>query len=1144
MLERYLHSQKTQLRKPLKKFCEAINTPQENTPDISNLSNEEKTKLKQSILNINIPKTTFNPRFAAKTKEIEYLSKISTGLYDWQKKQQREKTFRVLDSPIPIDSELHIGHFMNRTIKDVINRYKLLNGYEVDYAIGFQCHGLNILNEALEEKILIDDDEKEQIYFSSKSYKNKFSDEELRQIVSDFQIRKQKQYLMTLHRWGLLTDYRAVYTTMSNDYIDSMLEVFQILVNMGYLRRSHMPNFLMPKTMKFISSSEVDYNSVHKKHYFVKYRVVDYGENDIMQEQFPDLYFIACASELWALQGMEALAIHPKILYCVIMIDEEFFIIGKERLNSYRGHLKPGKKGGYKMIKSFQGESQSNLRVKNFMNDEIKPIVADMVIRNTYGSSINVVCPSVYVDDFKLAQLNDLKKDPIITLNGKLISSNEEINQQQVPDSVDHIMKLWLTKNDLIFNFTDEREFFFMVDKISKQRIFLYNDEVWAMKYDQTDMTDIVDELNKTKRVGRGSSVNYADIQDYLENRESEWCISTRNEVGVPVPIFKYKDNNKVVEKNTQKFLIKDTLISYVRKQIYDNGIEVWYKWDVESLLPPEYKHQAPELEKDDHIFDFWFESSVCWHAILERKIHQKQNLILKESDNKDFIETNVYEKYSDEDYHKIDSMDRSEFYIKAGYPCDLQVEGLDSTDGSLQSQVLSQAMVKGYPGFNTQKLHPIFVDADGKRISKSNNIIKMDDQINGTLKANNDKQYGLGVDVLRLLCASIDIPEETKGELSIENIATNVKQSEINLIRKIFWGIFRYIHPSFEFDLNMGDLKFDQYSEEQTIEFLCKNYFGGDQEKLIDEAEETGNYMDKLFINNHQLFLTGIEKSYEEYNTSQVYRIYMDYIKHYVMDYYITCYQKQFIDTSSDSISSLRNRKKWVVSFQKRVVHDQLLTIAPILPFNAENMFQEYTKQKTISVFQLSFPSINENERIVRNISPNYFFEISGYKSLSNNLNELLTKHMNRLGESDRSKFDIVFMNESMQTKSGYKTLDSRIARKSQEFVNKIGEEGLADFLNVNQVKIFDQYERLANHYKYTSLCSFKINVHLQNRLDDQDVIYVQGLVFHNREKKRCIRCRKRVVDEIGEICSKCDPYVNKKLFEKYKMTPQFSVE
>lgn len=193
---------------------------------------------------------------------------------------------------------------------------------------------------------------------------------------------------------------------MSAEYIDSLLEVFQIMVRMGYLKRTHMPEFLLPRSKKIISSSEIEYDSEHKKYYFIKFKVVDYGDNDLMRDQFPDLYFIAFCPELWSLQGMEALSIHPRIVYSIVMIGNEFYIIGKQRIHVHKNNLRSINKG-FKIIKNVMGEELSSIKVENFLTKKTKEIIPDEVIRNTYGSGVNVVSPGVYVDDFKLGQLND-----------------------------------------------------------------------------------------------------------------------------------------------------------------------------------------------------------------------------------------------------------------------------------------------------------------------------------------------------------------------------------------------------------------------------------------------------------------------------------------------------------------------------------------------------------------------------------------------------------------------------------------------------------------------------------------------------------------------------------------------------------------
>jgi isoleucyl-tRNA synthetase len=403
----------------------------------------------------------------------------------------------------------------------------MLRGYEVDFVIGFQCYGHNVVNQALEEKRQEDPDEKDYFFFSGDSYRNKFTRHELTEIVNAYIAKQVKNYLVSLHRWGLMTNYSQIYTTMSPDYIDSMLECFQSLIRMKYLRRSHLPQFILPSTLKLIPSTEIEYESELKfPHYFVRYRVVDYGENDLLKDQFPDLYFIAFISEPWALQGMEALAIHPDIVYSIVMVGNEFYVISKGRLQVHRQNLKDIGKGNPKTIKNVNGEALGQLKVENFMTGQVKDIVPDRMIRNSYGSGVNVVCPGVYVDDFKIGQQNDLNKDFVITKNGKLLSDIPEISGKKVPAEANHDIKFWLVKNKHIFNFYEDRDFYFMRDKVSKQRAFLYAEEVWALKTDPQDLEDIVEELNqRCKQVGVGESPNFRPVQEYLLNRETEWCI-------------------------------------------------------------------------------------------------------------------------------------------------------------------------------------------------------------------------------------------------------------------------------------------------------------------------------------------------------------------------------------------------------------------------------------------------------------------------------------------------------------------------------------------------------------------------------------------------------------------------------------------
>jgi len=173
-----------------------------------------------------------------------------------------------------------------------------------------------------------------------------------------------------------------------------------------------------------------------------------------------------------------------------------------------------------------------------------------------------------------------------------------------------------------------------------------------------------------------------------------------------------------------------------------------------------------------------------------------------------------------------------------------------------------------------------------------------------------------------------------------------------------------------------------------------------------------------------------------------------MDYMKHYVFDYYITCYQWLLVDGSQNSGVQLE-KKKWVIKFLKHVIHDTLIMVSPILPFNTENIFQAYTRQNKISLGMLSWPQ--NLKQIESRISAKDFSDVSAYKNLGHQLNELLIEHMDRLKVKDRSYFDIVFRkNTELDEKH---QLRPQLTREAGAFLRKLGEENLAQFFKVNKV-------------------------------------------------------------------------------------------
>lgn len=158
-------------------------------------------KSKEKLLHVKIPRTNFNPRFHAKTTEVSYHPLISEGLYEWQLANKPEsESFTLHEGPISLHEELHLGHFFNKTIKDIILRNRMMKGKKIDFRLGFNSHGQAIENAAMRK------------YRESNPVKE-LSEDEIREICQNYVKERLEDYLKKLKRWGLMTNFQFYSTS-------------------------------------------------------------------------------------------------------------------------------------------------------------------------------------------------------------------------------------------------------------------------------------------------------------------------------------------------------------------------------------------------------------------------------------------------------------------------------------------------------------------------------------------------------------------------------------------------------------------------------------------------------------------------------------------------------------------------------------------------------------------------------------------------------------------------------------------------------------------------------------------------------------------------------------------------------------------
>ena len=161
------------------------------------------TDSKAKALHIKIPKTSFNPRFHAKSSETKYHPLISEDLYKWQNENRNdEKKFILHESPISLHEDLHVGHFFNKTVKDIILRNKIMKGMKVDAKMGFNGHGAVVENAALRK-------------YTEEYERSGLKVEEIREICQKYVNERFEEYVRRVRRWGIMTDISKSYLTTS-----------------------------------------------------------------------------------------------------------------------------------------------------------------------------------------------------------------------------------------------------------------------------------------------------------------------------------------------------------------------------------------------------------------------------------------------------------------------------------------------------------------------------------------------------------------------------------------------------------------------------------------------------------------------------------------------------------------------------------------------------------------------------------------------------------------------------------------------------------------------------------------------------------------------------------------------------------------
>ena len=531
-------------------------------------------ELKDTLL---MPKTKFPMRGNLPNKEPEFLKRWEEmDLYRKVLEKNAGKPSYVLhDGPPYANGNIHIGHALNKILKDFIVKYKNMNGFVSNYVPGWDTHGLPI------EQVLVNNGVDRKSMPATK-FRNKCKDYALKQVD------KQRADFKKL---GVIGDWENPYLTLDPKFEAEQIRVFGKMVDKGYIYKGLKPIYWSPSSESALAEAEIEYRDHTSPSIYVGFELV--SEDGVVEK---GTKFVIWTTTPWTLPANLGIAVHPDFEYQEVKVNGENYLLAKERVNFLAEQF--GWEN-FELGKTVLGKELEYLLCQHpFLDRTSTVILADYVTLDS-GTGLVHTAPGHGVDDFIVGQ-GKYKLGVLSPVDnqGNLTEEAGQFSGQFVFDANKNIIAHLAETGALLKqeNITHS----YPHDWRSKKPIIFRSTPQWFCSIDAF-RSELLDAVDRTKFYSEwGKPRLYNMIRD-----RGDWVISRQRVWGVPIPVF-YAENGEAI--------LDNTLIEHVAKIFEVEGSNVWFYKDAKELLPEGYTHPGSpngEFTKEMDIMDVWFDSGT-----------------------------------------------------------------------------------------------------------------------------------------------------------------------------------------------------------------------------------------------------------------------------------------------------------------------------------------------------------------------------------------------------------------------------------------------------------------------------------------------------------------------------------------------------
>jgi len=541
---------------------------------------------------LNLPRTAFPMKANLVQKELEILDFWEKyGIYHKMiNNKDKSKTYILHDGPPYANGHIHLGHTLNKILKDIIVKYKSMKGYYSPFVPGWDCHGLPIEHQV--DKNL--GSRKEGIPVLQKR-------KMCREYAAKFLNIQREEF----KRLGVFGDWADPYITMSPSYEATIVREFGAFVTRGYIYKGKKPVHWCPTCVTALAEAEVEYFEKESPSIYVKFRVKDSKDRFKSNK---DTYFVIWTTTPWTLPANMALTLHPQFLYCLVRTHEGRLIIAKDLLEECMDKI-GYKSDDYSIERTWSGsELQGITCLHPWLDREVKTILGGHVTLEQ-GTGVVHTAPGHGEEDYEMGLRYGLEIYAPVDSKGRFTEEIEDFAGQDVFRANEGIIDKLREKNALLGSAQVITHSYPHCWRCKKPVIFRATEQ-WFISMKHKDLREKclreIDRIKWFPKWGRDR------IYGMIQNRP-DWCISRQRAWGVPITLFQCEV--------CKKFITDKAIITHIEKEIARAGSDIWFERSARELLPEGYKCPdcgSREFSKETDILDVWFESGVSYAAVVE----------------------------------------------------------------------------------------------------------------------------------------------------------------------------------------------------------------------------------------------------------------------------------------------------------------------------------------------------------------------------------------------------------------------------------------------------------------------------------------------------------------------------------------------